>query len=139
MAASPRSTLLLAVFPFLRWWPRVNATTLREYSPRQKHLLLMSKSINFVDVAGAELLAHEAERRRRMGGQLYFYSLRQPVREILDRSGLIESIGRDNVFAGKQEAIGGVFARLDRSICFTCRARIFLECRALPQPPIRAE
>ena len=109
--------------------------TLRERSPRQKHLILMSKSINFVDVAGAELLAHEAQRRRAMGGQLYFYGLRQPVRDILDRSGLIEDIGRENVFAGKQEAIRGVFARLERSICFTCRARIFLECRALPQPP----
>lgn len=108
--------------------------TLRERSSGQTHLLLMSKSINFVDVAGAELLANEAERRRGMGGQLYFYSLRQPVRDILERSGLIKTIGRENVFRGKSEAIAGVFARLDRSICARCSARIFTECQALPPP-----
>ncbi len=108
--------------------------TLRERSAGQKHLLLLAKSINFVDVAGAELLAHEAERRRAMGGGLYFYGLRQPVRDALERSGLIEQIGRDNVFAVRREAIASVFARLDRSVCARCRARIFLECRDLPEP-----
>ncbi len=106
--------------------------TLREVSPGQKNLLLLSKSINFVDVAGAELLAHEAEQRRKMGGQLYLYSLRQPVRDMLERGGYIEQIGQANIFDTKHEAIGGVFARLDRSVCRTCRARIFNECAALP-------
>ncbi len=108
--------------------------TLRDTRPEQKHLLLLAKSINFVDVAGTELLAHEAERRRKMGGQLYFYSMRQPVRDMLERSGHIEQIGRENIFAGKYEAISGVFARLDRSICSTCHARIFNECATLPPP-----
>jgi len=106
--------------------------TLRDSSPNQKHLLLMAKSINFVDVAGAEVLAHEAEQRREMGGQLYLYSLRQPVRNMLARGGYLDQIGPANIFATKQEAIGGVFARLDRSICSTCSARIFNECAALP-------
>jgi len=108
--------------------------TLREVSPGQKHLLLMSKSINFVDIAGAELLAHEAARRRSMGGRLYFYSLRQPVHDTLERGGFIEEIGRENLFAGRHQAISGVFARLDRSVCERCTARIFLECRDLPPP-----
>jgi SulP family sulfate permease len=106
--------------------------TLREVGPEQKHLLLLAKSINFVDVAGAELLALEAERRRKMGGQLYLYSLRQPVRDMLARGGYIDQIGQANIFAGKYEAISGVFARLDRSICARCSARIFNECTVLP-------
>jgi len=106
--------------------------TLREVSPQQKHLLLLAKSINFVDVAGAELLALESERRRETGGQLYLYSLRQPVRDMLARGGYIGHIGQTNIFAGKHEAIAGVFARLDRSICRTCSARIFNECATLP-------
>ena len=106
--------------------------TLREVSPGQKNLLLLCKSINFVDVAGAELLAHEAEQRRKMGGQLYLYSLRQPVRDMLARGGYSEQIGQANIFGTKHEAIGGVFARLDRSVCDTCHARIFNECATLP-------
>jgi len=107
---------------------------LRENSPGQKHLLLMSKSINTVDMAGAELLVEEARRRRDGGGQLYFYSLRKPVEELLERGGYMAEIGRENVFRGKREAIGGVFTRLDRSICATCRARIFDECASVPKP-----
>ncbi len=108
--------------------------TLREHSPGQKHLLLMSKSINFVDMAGAELLVEEARRRRAGGGQLYFYSLRKPVEELFERGGYLAEIGPENIFRGKREAIAGAFARLDRSICATCRARIFEECRSLPAP-----
>lgn len=108
--------------------------TLREHSPGQKHLLLMSKSINFVDMAGAELLVEEARRRRADGGQLYFYSLRKPVEELFERGGYMAELGRENVFLGKREAIGGVFTRLDLSICAYCRARIFAECASVPGP-----
>jgi SulP family sulfate permease len=108
--------------------------TLRERSPGQKHLLLMSKSINFVDMAGAEVLVDEARRRRADGGGLYFYSLRKPVETVFERGGYIAEIGRDNMFRGKREAIGGIFGKLDRSICARCRARIFEECSALPEP-----
>ena len=106
---------------------------LRE-STGQKHLLLMAKSINTVDMQGAELLAEEARHRRADGGQLYFYSLRKPVEELLERGGYMAEIGSENVFRGKREAIGGVFTRLDRSICATCRARIFEECASVPRP-----
>jgi len=95
---------------------------------------LMSKSINFVDMAGAELLVEEARRRRAGGGQLYFYSLRKPVEELFERGGYIAELGRENVFRGKREAIGGVFTRLELSICATCRARIFDECASVPGP-----
>ncbi len=109
--------------------------TLREHNPGQKHLLLMSKSINFVDMAGAELLVQEAQRRRALGGQLYFYGLRVPVENLFESGGYLADIGRENIFRGKREAIGGVFTRLDRSICATCRARIFDECASVPKPP----
>ncbi len=106
--------------------------TLRAHSPGQKHLLLMAKSINFVDIAGAELLVSEARRRREEGGRLYFYSLRRPVDALLARGGYLREIGRENIFRGKREAFAGVIAHLDRGICANCTARIFEECRHLP-------
>ncbi len=109
--------------------------TLREVSPEQKHLLLMCRSINFIDTAGAELLAQEARRRQAPGGAVYLYGLRNPARDLLERSGHLPAIGVENVFHRKQDAIASVFERLDRRICAGCRARIFLECRALPEPP----
>ena len=108
--------------------------TLREVAPEQKHLLLMCRSINFIDVAGAQMLAQEARRRRAVGGTLYFYGLRDPARDLLEHGGHMSAIGPENVFRHKQDAIASVFERLDRRICAGCRARIFLECRGLPEP-----
>ncbi len=108
--------------------------TLREVTPEQKHLLLVARNVNFVDLAGAELLVHEARRRRAMGGRLYLYGLRQPVESALGGSGFMPEIGEENVFRNKYDAISGVFARLDRDICARCTARIFRECKTLPPP-----
>ncbi len=113
--------------------------TLRKVSPAQRHLLLMAKNINFVDVAGADLLMHEAATRRAGGGQLYFYSLRQPTREMLERGGLLDQMGRENVFGSRDDVISEVFARLDKTACQRCTARIFQECRTLPAPAAQCE
>ncbi len=107
---------------------------LREVAKEQKHLLLMTRNINFVDVAGAEAIAREARKRRWDGGRLYLHGLRQPVERVLDNGGFIAEVGADNVFSSKGAAIGSLFERLDRSICRKCRARIFKECAALPPP-----
>ncbi|MDA0225961.1 MAG: SulP family inorganic anion transporter [Proteobacteria bacterium] len=112
--------------------------TLREVSRPQKHLLLLCRNVNFIDVAGAEALAHEARKRRWDGGRLYLYGLRQPVEDVLRNSGLIAEIGADLIFNTKGEAIATLFGRLDRSVCARCTARIFRECAALPAPESQA-
>ena len=104
---------------------------IRKTQPEQKHLLLMSKSINTVDLAGADLLQREARKRRADGGDLYFYSLRKPVIRMFEEAGYLDEFGRDHMFRGKREAFNRVFQRLDRSICATCTARIFEECATL--------
>ena len=107
---------------------------IRKFQPGQKHLLLMSKSINTVDLAGADLLQREARKRRAEGGDLYFYSLRKPVIKMFEDTGYLSEFGRDHMFRGKREAFNGVFHRLDRSICATCTARIFEECATFEGP-----
>ena len=110
---------------------------IRAAHPLQKHLALMSKSINYVDLTGAKVLAEEAARRRREGGGLVLHGVRPQIVQALDAAGALAVIGRGNLFDTKQAAIGHVFAHLDRGICATCRARIFEECRTLP-PPVDA-
>jgi SulP family sulfate permease len=109
--------------------------TLRKEHPEQKHLLLMSKSINTIDMAGADLIGREAIRRNADGGGVYLYSPRKPVIAMLHQGGTMKNIGTGHVFRSKHEAFSGVVARLDYSICATCTARIFTECRALPGAP----
>ena len=105
-----------------------NLDRVRAANPTQRHLLLIAKSINFIDVAGVDLLAYEAEQRNKMGGVLYLYGLQPAVRDMLERSGNIDRIGRSNVFACKRDAIARAVASLDRAVCLNCRARIFEEC-----------
>jgi SulP family sulfate permease len=99
---------------------------------KEPHLLIVSTGINFIDVAGAETLAQEAERRREQGGGLYFTSVKATGCEILKRGGYLQHIGEDRIFETKTEAIQGVFNRLDKERCKVCRARIFEECRSIP-------
>jgi SulP family sulfate permease len=106
---------------------------LREIAPEQKHLLLLARNMNFVDVAGASLLAQEAIRRRAQGGQLYLHGLRDNARGLMSRGGMLEQIGESQVFRTKDEAIAAIYERLDRDICARCTARIFYECQSDPR------
>lgn len=103
-----------------------------QYRPEQKHVLLVASGINFVDVAGAEMLAKEAERRRALGGGLYLYGVKEPVCAFLRRGGYIDRIGHDNVFTSKTLAIRTIVERLNLDACSRCDKRIFLECAGLP-------
>ncbi len=105
-----------------------------ERRPAQKHLLVLSKSMNFVDVAGAELLAREARRRRARGGGLYFHGLRESASKVLHGPAFGRDFPPQSTFAAKREAVAGIFGQLDRGVCATCRARIFQECASLPAP-----
>ena len=96
--------------------------------PGRHHLLLLAHGINFLDLAGAEFLAREAKERRARGGALYLAHMKPGAAEMLERSGLIEEIGHENVFASKTKALEGIYARLDPAVCAGCTVRAFREC-----------
>ncbi len=98
--------------------------------PTQKHLLIDATGINFIDIAGAEMLAVEAKRRRRLGGGLYLYRVNSEVMQLLERGGYFDDIGKDNIFPVKARAVGFIYSKLDTEICRRCEAQIFRECKA---------
>ncbi len=103
-----------------------------EQNPGQRHLAISATGINHVDVAGAELLEKEAVRRHAIGGGLYFIRMKQSVREVLERGGFIDHIGKENLFDGKTAAISAITSKLDPEVCRSCTRRIFRECASLP-------
>lgn len=100
--------------------------------PDQKHVLLVASGINFVDVAGAQMLVKESKRRQDLGGGLYLYDVKAQVREFLRKGGYIDQIGDKNVFTSKTLAIKTIVEKLDREQCARCDKRIFKECASLP-------
>ncbi|MGC2166687.1 MAG: SulP family inorganic anion transporter [Gallionella sp.] len=104
-----------------------------ENNPRQKTVMIIASGINFVDVAGAEMLAQEARRRRKLGGGLYFYRCKDSIYKFLRKSDKLDGIGAGGFFPARSNWIKPVYATLDSEICRTCKARIFAECHiALP-------
>jgi SulP family sulfate permease len=103
----------------------------REQNPNQKHVLVVAVGINFLDVAGAELLVQEAKHYRKLGGGMYFYQIKEGVCDPLRRGGYIQEIGDENMFSSKTEAVAEIFQKLDRDICAQCDKRIFKECESI--------
>ncbi|ANY15303.1 SulP family inorganic anion transporter [Bordetella pseudohinzii] len=92
------------------------------------HLLVMTKSMNFIDQAGAQVWEDELKRRRAAGGDLYFHRPRPEVLATWRRTGFIERLGQDHIFPDKTTAIASIYQRLDPAVCRACEARCFREC-----------
>ena len=101
-------------------------------SPEQAHILIVGGGINFIDVAGAEVLANEAHRLHMEGRKLYLCSLKGEVVETLHRGGYAERIGEENILGSKKAAVRALVPRLDPERCRICMARVFNECSLMP-------
>ena len=99
-----------------------------EEDPEIKTVLVVASGINFVDVAGAEMLAQEARRRRKMGGGLYFYRCKHSIYKFLRQSDKLDDIGAGGFFPVMSNWIKPVYSTLNPEICKNCTARIFSEC-----------
>jgi SulP family sulfate permease len=107
-------------------------------NPSQKHVLIDATGVNFIDIAGAEMLALEAKRRRRLGGALYLYRVNDEVMKVLVRGGYLDVIGKENIFPVRARAVGFIYPKLDAEICRGCTRQIFAECKTtLPNGELR--
>ena len=111
-----------------------NLRDLRAAPDSPRHLLVMAKSMNFIDLPAAELWWDELRKRRAEGGDLYFHRPRPPVLQLWEHVGYTQELGQDHIFPTKRIAIATIFDQLDRSICARCTIRVFEECRTLPPP-----
>jgi SulP family sulfate permease len=99
-----------------------------EANPQQKSVMIVARGISFIDVAGAEMLAQEARRRRKMGGGLYFYRCKDEIYRFLRKADKLDDIGVGGFFPVMSNWIKPIYSTLDSEICRNCKARIFSEC-----------
>lgn len=112
---------------------RLHALRTAPGAPR--HLLVMAKSMNFIDHAGATMWEEEHTRRVTMGGDLYFHRPRPEVLAAWAARGFDDRLGPGHLFADKRSAVATIVPRLDPAICAQCRVRLFEECARQPGPP----
>ncbi len=104
-------------------------------TPSQKHLLLACPGVNFIDLSGAQMLVQEAQRRKRMGGSMTLFNVREPVQKVLRESGSMKEFDETGIIPlGKADPIDRIFGKLDPAICATCTRRIFKQCKSVPAP-----
>lgn len=98
-------------------------------SPEFKYIVIIGKGINFIDLEGAELLLQLTKHFRAKGGDLYLYSLRESVSDLLFQHDYIHKIGgKQQISNSKGLLIQEIYPLLDQKVCHKCTARIFKEC-----------
>ncbi|ODV42229.1 sulfate transporter [Cupriavidus sp. UYMMa02A] len=112
---------------------------LRTVDASQKHMLAMTKSMNFIDLAGAEMWEAELSERRAAGGDLYFHRPRTQVLQTWEQTGFSAKLGPAHVFSTKRQALHTIIAQLSPDICAQCQVRIFEECAQRPGAQTHAE
>ncbi len=93
-----------------------------------RYILVDAGGINFIDIAGSEMLEQEAQRIEELGGGLYVYHIKDSVFKHLLRSDAFEHIGDYHFFPSQKSGIQWVFTQLDEDQCIKCPKRIFKEC-----------
>lgn len=92
------------------------------------HILVIGKGINFIDVAGVEMLHQEVNRLYMMSGDLLISSLKGTVMDELKSTGAIELLGEQRFHDTPRSAIEALIPQLDQDRCATCTKRIFGDC-----------
>ncbi|WP_197038422.1 SulP family inorganic anion transporter [Billgrantia saliphila] len=77
-----------------------------------RHIVLVGQGVNFIDFAGAELLAREVDRLRALGGELYFCSFKPSALTLLRQTRYCETLTETNCFTSTDEALASLSRRL---------------------------
>jgi len=98
------------------------------------HILIDASRMNYIDMAGAEMLVQESRRLEARDGGLYFTGIKSTLWQFLAEGKYVRAIGADRFFDHKQRAISAINRRLNKNICRGCGLRIFHECSAVERP-----
>jgi len=101
---------------------------IKEYGLHYKHILILGEGINFIDMAGANMLTEQAYQLQKKGGGLYLVGIKKEAIKILDQVKYMSIIGKDNIFDSVSDALSTINVQLDLENCRLCHRNIFNEC-----------
>jgi SulP family sulfate permease len=94
-----------------------------------RYLVLSCSSVNFIDLAGAQMLLELKKRLAQQNCQLCFVQLKNSVFDELVKSGMVSQLGEESFFATADIALDTLV--VDKQIqmqCETCDRRVFRQC-----------
>lgn len=95
---------------------------------RVKEMLIIGEGINYIDIAGAEMLMELSNTLKAKGGGLYLSNLKSSIFNFISHIGFIDRIGEGYIFNHKSEAIISIAANQGAACNMHCTHQIFKEC-----------
>jgi len=86
---------------------------LERNNPDIRCILIVASGINHLDASGVEMLRNLALHLRQSGITLALAEVKQHVREVIERTGLIRTLGAANIYATGAAAIESLSARME--------------------------
>lgn len=80
-------------------------------NPELRYIVVLGDGINELDASGIETLRNLEDRFRRNGIVMTFAGLRPQVSDIMEKSGLLTQIGRENLYADEHSAVADIGRR----------------------------
>lgn len=80
--------------------------------PDLRHILIESSGINDVDASGEEALAILIETVRGSGRGISFSSMKEEVVAVLERTHLLETIGKENIYPNGEKALTAIYQQI---------------------------
>jgi SulP family sulfate permease len=74
-------------------------------NPEARYLLIVGDGINELDASGEEVIRHLVQRLRDSGVTLVFSGLKHQVLQVMERTGLREMVGTENLFRTEDQAL----------------------------------
>ena len=81
--------------------------------PQLRYLIVDAGGINQIDATGEQILRDLVERLREIGVEVFFTHAKRQLRDVLERTGCLDYIGRDHFFGRNQNALEDLQGRLD--------------------------
>jgi SulP family sulfate permease len=85
--------------------------TLERKTPSLRYILVKCDGINYLDASGVEMLFSLVSRFQNNGITLGFSGLKRQVHEVMEKTGLTEAIGAENIFSNDHIAFESLYAR----------------------------
>ena len=92
---------------------------MQQDNPKIKTILVSCGGINEIDASGVDTLAKLIARFNNSGTPLCFSGFKKQVFDVIERTGLDNTIGRENLFSSDQEAIEALQKRLPLPLSVT--------------------
>jgi len=80
-------------------------TTVRESSQPIKYVIIDASSVNDLDLTALQALESIAQFLKEKGVELYITGAKGPVRDVFERTGFFDRLGRDHFFLSPHRAV----------------------------------